>query len=36
MQLKKTETVFNEYSTWRSKLETIETKMKQEAEHWKA
>lgn len=27
--------VFQEYSSWRQKLETIETKMKQEAEHWK-
>ena len=27
--------MFKEYGAWRSKLETIETKMREEAEHWK-
>ena len=31
----KTEEMFKEYAVWRSKLETIETRMKDEAEHWK-
>lgn len=34
-ELKKTEEMFKEYGAWRSKLETIETKMREEAEHWK-
>lgn len=28
--------MFKEYGAWRSKLETIETKMREEAEHWKS
>ena len=35
-ELKKTEELFKEYGAWRSKLETIETKMREEAEHWKS
>ena len=35
-ELKKTEEMFKEYGAWRSKLETIETKMREEAEHWKS
>ena len=35
-ELKKTEEMFKEYGAWRSKLETIETKMRDEAEHWKS
>lgn len=34
-ELRKTEEMFREYGAWRSKLETIETKMREEAEHWK-
>ena len=34
-ELRKTEEMFKEYGAWRSKLETIETKMREEAEHWK-
>ena len=33
--MRKTEEMFKEYGAWRSKLETIETKMREEAEHWK-
>jgi len=35
-ELRKTEEMFKEYGAWRQKLETIETKMREEAEHWKA
>ena len=34
-ELGKTEEMFKEYALWRGKLETIETRMKEEAEHWK-
>lgn len=34
-ELRKTEEMFKEYGAWRSKLETIETKMREEAQHWK-
>ena len=34
-ELRKTEDMFKEYGAWRSKLETIETKMREEAAHWK-
>ena len=34
-ELRKTDEMFKEYGAWRSKLETIETKMREEAEHWK-
>ena len=34
-ELRKTEEMFKEYGAWRSKLETIETKMREEASHWK-
>ena len=27
--------MFKEYGAWRQKLETIETKMREEAEHWR-
>ena len=27
--------MFKEYAVWRSKLETIETRMKDEAQHWR-
>ena len=27
--------MFKEYALWRGKLETIETRMKEEADHWK-
>ena len=33
--LQKMEGMFKEYSSWRSKLELIEQKMKQEVEYWK-
>ena len=29
------ETMFKEYASWRSKLEMIEQKMKQEVDYWK-
>ena len=34
-ELRKTEEMFKEYGAWWSKLETIETKMREEAQHWK-
>jgi len=33
--LMKMESMFKEYASWRSKLEMIEAKMKQEVEYWK-
>lgn len=35
-ELAKTEEMFKEYAVWRSKLEQIETRMKDEAQHWKS
>jgi len=34
-ELRKTEEMFKEYGAWRQKLETIETKMREEAHHWR-
>jgi hypothetical protein len=33
--LKETEGLFKEYQSWRGKLEQIETRMRNEVEHWK-
>ena len=35
LELQKSALVFKEYAGWRSKLETIEARMKGEVEHWK-
>ena len=34
-ELRKMEHMFSEYSSWRSKLEQIEVKMKQDVDFWK-
>jgi hypothetical protein len=35
-EIEKMEKMFNEYSSWRTKLEQIESKMKSEVEYWKS